>query len=129
MSVPGLTPEVRQKYNAHKHSAKQRGVEFDLTLEEWWEIWSGHIEKRGRERGCLQMCRTGDAGGYTAGNVRIDTVEANQKEKLAVLKAKDVEFRRENQSDWLDLSNRHFMSYTKMRRLMEENPELLDDGS
>lgn len=78
MATIKATPRMR--YRQHKASAKQRGIEFDLTFDEWWEIWQPHYAQRGRGAGHLQMCRTGDVGPYAVGNVRIDTVEANQAE-------------------------------------------------
>lgn len=59
-----------QKRNAIHH----RGIEWKLTLWEWWTIWqmSGHWEERGRGRGYM-MCRKGDTGPYAVGNVVIAT--------------------------------------------------------
>lgn len=67
-----------EKYTDHKHRAKQSGVEFKLTYEEWWEIWEPHWEGRGL--GGLVMCRYGDNGAYEVGNVRIDTQANNNRE-------------------------------------------------
>lgn len=50
----------------------RRGIEFKLTLMEWWGIWqgSGRWDERGLGRG-WQMCRHGDEGAYEVGNVYI----------------------------------------------------------
>ncbi len=66
-------------YTQQKSNAKQRGVEFLLTFEEWKAIWleSGRWDKRGRGRGKYCMCRIGDAGPYAAGNVFIALNEKN----------------------------------------------------
>jgi hypothetical protein len=64
------TPKGR--YISHKNSAKQRGVPFLLTFEEWWGLWEPHWHLRDGTNS-LSMCRTGDEGGYELGNVRIDT--------------------------------------------------------
>lgn len=70
----------KHKYSLHKSSAKQRGIEFDLTFEEWKSVWGHHIENRGREKGQLVMARTLDRGGYSVGNVRVATHSENVKE-------------------------------------------------
>ena len=87
-------PSPRLRYLQHKHAAKQRGVEFDLTFAEWWEIWAPHYHQRGRRPDQMQMCRTADEGAYRTGNVRIDTGAANRAE------ARVTSVRREIARDW-----------------------------
>jgi hypothetical protein len=72
----------RNKYSVHKACAKRRGIAFELTFEEWFEIWevSGHFEKRGRSRHEYHMARHGDRGAYAVGNVKIITASQNIKE-------------------------------------------------
>lgn len=77
-------------YANQRHSAKRRGIEWNLTLWQWWTIWqeSGHWEGRGRGRGYV-MCRTNDTGPYAVGNVRIalaaeNSSEANRKSELPI---------------------------------------------
>jgi hypothetical protein len=69
-------------YNRHIGNARQRGVPFLLTFEEWWRIWdaSGKWEQRGARKGHYVMARFGDAGPYTVGNVRICTHSENNAE-------------------------------------------------
>ena len=69
-------------YKAHKASARQRGIVFLLTFDEWWDIWgiSGKWELRGRETDRYVMARFGDAGPYAVGNVRICTSQENNSE-------------------------------------------------
>ena len=74
--------EQRQKYDSHKRSAANRGVEFLLTFDEWWEIWEPHYENMGVGKGKMCMCRTLDAGPYAVGNVRIDYNVSNGHEKV-----------------------------------------------
>lgn len=60
-------------YQHQKFAAEvRRGIEFRLTLMEWWDIWdkSGHWADRGNGRG-WHMCRVGDQGCYEVGNVFI----------------------------------------------------------
>lgn len=69
----------RRKYQEHKQHARDRGVVFTLTFEEWWAVWeeSGVWSQRGRLKGQYCMHRIGDRGGYTPGNVYIAKSEAN----------------------------------------------------
>lgn len=71
----GLPPE-RAPLRAFSHQRTaaigRRGIEWKLTLPEWWAIWeeSGHWHQRGIGRGYM-MCRKGDVGPYEVGNVFI----------------------------------------------------------
>lgn len=76
MSDGNDTPRAR--YAQQKASAARRGIEFDLTFEEWWDIWRDRYQMRGRNAGQLQMCRTRDEGPYAVGNVRIDNHKGNR---------------------------------------------------
>lgn len=66
-------------YAFQRRNAKNRGIAWKLTLEEWWEIWksSGKYEERGRNRGQYVMARVGDQGAYERGNVEIQTHSQN----------------------------------------------------
>lgn len=70
------------KYSFIKRRAKRRGIEFFLSFEEWWKLWqeSGHWEERGKKLGNYQMCRHGDEGPYSIGNVYIATISQNMKD-------------------------------------------------
>ena len=73
----GSTP--KGSYSRHKSHAKERGVPFLLTFEEWWSVWEEHFHLRGCTKKGLVMCRKGDEGAYEVGNVYIDTQSANMK--------------------------------------------------
>lgn len=64
------------------HAKKCRGIEWALTLPEWWDIWqsSGHWENRGRGIGKYAMTRICDSGGYTKNNVIIKSNVDNIRE-------------------------------------------------
>lgn len=66
-------------YTQHKSNAKTRGIEMLLTFEEWKAIWinSGKWEKRGKGSDKYCMCRVGDKGHYSLGNVFIDLNKNN----------------------------------------------------
>lgn len=63
----------KRAYIQQKSNAKQRGVEFNLTFDEWKQIWvgSGKWDQRGRGAEKYCMCRVGDSGAYAVGNVFI----------------------------------------------------------
>jgi hypothetical protein len=67
------------KYSVQKRKAKRRGIEWQLTFEDWWEIWqqSGKWEERGWGKYKYAMCRHGDSGPYSRENVFIDTNAGN----------------------------------------------------
>ena len=70
---------AKRKYHAHKGVAKQRGIPFKLTYEEWITLWinSGHWEDRGAGKGKYCMSRVNDIGPYEIGNVFIQLFEQN----------------------------------------------------
>lgn len=72
------TPEG--KWLDHKHRAKQCGINFNITFEDWWELWQPHWGQRGI--GGMVMCRFNDEGAYEVGNVRIDTQANNNREAV-----------------------------------------------
>ena len=69
-------------YQYQRRNASERGIGWELTLAQWWDIWesSGHWEQRGRGKGCYVMGRHADKGPYAVGNVVI----CSQKENIAV---------------------------------------------
>jgi DNA-binding CsgD family transcriptional regulator len=71
-------------FKNQKYSAKSRGIDWSLTLAQWWDIWqtSGKWEMRGRGKGKYVMSRIKDTGGYAVGNVHIQLGEENASEGL-----------------------------------------------
>jgi len=69
-----ITKFIMQRKNA----TRQRGICWELTFREWWDIWqeSGHWKQRGRGKGYC-MARLGDNGPYKKGNVEIITCGQN----------------------------------------------------
>lgn len=72
----------QKKFTDQKSKAKHRGIDFNLTFEEWWSIWeqSGKWNERGIRKGQYVMSRIADQGGYTLDNVMIQTVGDNNRE-------------------------------------------------
>jgi hypothetical protein len=68
-----------RKYQIQRIHAKDRGISFELTFDEWMNIWeqSGKFELRGRGKGKYCMSRIGDTGPYALGNVYINLNEIN----------------------------------------------------
>mgnify|MGYP000037142545 FL=1 len=77
-----MSNTVKLKYQVHKAGAKRRGISFDLTFDEWNDIWvsSGKWDKRGVGLDKFCMCRFGDKGGYQLGNIFIGEFYQNSKE-------------------------------------------------
>lgn len=77
-----LTRGIKKAWLEQKRNAIRRGIEFSLTLKEWWGVWaaSGKWELRGRGAGRYCMSRIKDGGAYEPGNVYITSVEANGRE-------------------------------------------------
>lgn len=70
---------AKTKYTTHKSNAKRRGIEFNLTFEQWIDIWekSGKWNERGRGADKYCMCRIGDKGAYSLDNVFIGQGKQN----------------------------------------------------
>lgn len=78
----------RKKYSRHKALARFRGIDFDITWEDWhgWWLSNGvdknqHDPRRGADRLC--MARRGDRGGYTLDNVYLATIAQNNSDAVA----------------------------------------------
>lgn len=81
--MPPKTKSPREKYGDHKRSAGYRGIGFELTFEEWYNIWiqSGYWEQRGNGKNNYCMSRYGDVGPYSKDNVFIQTNYQNGKDQ------------------------------------------------
>lgn len=66
------------KFKQQRASAGKRGIGWELSLWQWWSIWqeSGKWAQRGCGQGYV-MCRNGDVGPYSVGNVFIATCREN----------------------------------------------------
>lgn len=69
----------RGKFNRQKVRARERGISWCLTFEEWWEIWqkSGKWHLRGNKTWQYVMARYGDVGPYSPENVYIASFSEN----------------------------------------------------
>lgn len=75
-AIPKL---ARQQFQEQRRNSHDRGIEWKLTMWDWWCIWrdSGHWEQRGRNLGQYVMARERDKGPYEVGNVAIVTKSEN----------------------------------------------------
>ena len=75
-----------QKYKEQKYNAKQRGIAFELSFDEWLAVWteSGKLKRRGINKYQYVMSRFNDAGPYKIGNVEIITFSKNAKIRAAI---------------------------------------------
>jgi hypothetical protein len=71
-----MTP--KKAFQQHRANAKQRGIPFEMTFDDWWGIWREWFHLRGRGTNGLCMARHGDAGPYAVGNVYLTTNLGNQ---------------------------------------------------
>jgi hypothetical protein len=62
--------KLKSQYHIQKRGAKRRGIEWQLTFEEWIDWWGNDIHKRGAGFDKLQMQRVADKGPYALGNIR-----------------------------------------------------------
>jgi hypothetical protein len=79
---PPELKKLKLAFNSQKCGAAKRGISFEMTFEEWLQVWreSGKIDLRGQGRGKFCMGRYNDSGPYKIGNVKIITHEQNLSE-------------------------------------------------
>lgn len=71
------TPKGR--FSDQVQSARKRGIDWQLSFEEWWAIWEPHWEGRGRSG--MMMCRKVEPGPYSVDNVYIGTQKQNSADR------------------------------------------------
>lgn len=67
-----ISQKAKDAFGRQRYQAQKRGIEWNLSLEQWWDFWqsSGYWDQRGRGQGYV-MCRRGDTGPYEIGNIFI----------------------------------------------------------
>lgn len=65
---------MQAAYATFKSSVKRIDAEFNLSFEEFSDLWGQDVERRGRTLDCLCMYRYGDTGHYEVGNCYIATL-------------------------------------------------------
>ena len=92
--VHALGPISRKRTPAHRYkqqrnSAARRKIKWDITLPDWWRIWSESGKWDDCGLGGYCMSRYGDCGPYSVDNVRIISMSENSKEYQATPRAKE----------------------------------------
>jgi hypothetical protein len=66
-----------------RHAEVIRGVKFEMSFEQWLQLWldSGHWDKRGRGAENYCLARNKDEGAYAVDNVYIATNSQNIKDR------------------------------------------------
>ena len=59
----------RKNWLDQRATSKARGVDFNLTFEEYCEFWGNDFHRKGRGKKDLCMGRYDDAGAYEVGNI------------------------------------------------------------
>jgi hypothetical protein len=75
-----------REYGMQRAAAKQRGIEFNLTFDEWhdWRMATGHGHERGKGAGRYVMSRLNDVGPYKLGNIKCLSHAGNIRDAYAV---------------------------------------------
>lgn len=60
-------------FNTQRNNAKSRGIEWQMSFEQWWGIWKDYYYLRGTGTNGLVMARKGDYGPYSVENVYLTT--------------------------------------------------------
>lgn len=71
-------------FQAQRHQAKVRGIDWQLTFDEWLTWWGEDVERRGRGPADLQMQRFADAGPYALDNIKKGTPMQNSRTAAAI---------------------------------------------
>jgi hypothetical protein len=79
---------IYKRYKGQKKGAKNRGIEFHFTFEDWVKWWEDNlgpswVELRGNKGDQYCMARFEDKGSYVIGNVKCITMRQNRSENRA----------------------------------------------
>ena len=80
-----MNHKLRQAFQKQRANAKLRGIAFEMTFQEWYDVWerSGKLELRGCGADKYVMARYGDVGPYAVSNVEIVTNSKNVKDSYS----------------------------------------------
>lgn len=94
--------KLKAKFAGQKCGAKNRGIEWKLTFEEWINWWGDDIEKRGTGHDKLQMQRYGDKGAYELGNIKKGYPKDNRATWAKTVATRKAEKAKQEHEAWLN---------------------------
>ena len=68
---------LKGQFSHHRSHARYRGIEFNLTFEEWCRVLGPYLHRRGRGKDAVCLGRFLDKGPYEIGNIYITTNSQN----------------------------------------------------
>jgi hypothetical protein len=71
---------TKRKFFAQRSQARKRGVDWQLSFEQWFAWWGDDYARRGRGSDDLCMSRPGDTGPYALDNIVKKTNKENIQE-------------------------------------------------
>lgn len=80
--------QAKIKFRYQRARAIQRGIDWELTFEQWFQWWmdTGHWDQRGKGFGKYVMSRYGDIGPYSLDNIFCQLDVENSREGAKKLK-------------------------------------------
>jgi len=84
-----LSDDIVLKFRKQRVYAKTRGIPWELSLYDWWNLWKDKWNNRGRNHGQYVMSRKGDTGPYSINNIKIVTNTENILEIYEIKYGKD----------------------------------------
>lgn len=79
---------ARNKFHQQRRKAKARGIDWELTFDQWLAWWGEDIDRRGPGFDQLQMQRPADSGPYALWNIRKGVARQNAKTRGDVVRTK-----------------------------------------
>lgn len=78
-----VTRRLKRRFIQQRANARNRGVSWELTWDEWRDWWlaTGRVDERGRMRGQWVMGRPYDSGPYAIGNLMCLRAEDNVRQQ------------------------------------------------
>lgn len=79
-------------YRGQKRYAKVKGIEWRITLTEWWAAWeaSGKWAQRGNRKGCYGLSRIDRTKGFIPGNLAVVRHEDIKRSIRSVAKSEEA---------------------------------------
>lgn len=79
----------RVAFERQRWLAGERGIEWDITEEEFIEWWGESFARRGRGADDFVMARYGDRKGYTLDNIHLISASQNSRDAIAYISSEE----------------------------------------